>query len=183
MLPLAAIGGIGAGIQGLYRLSQSGRNRRAAKRDRRDALAQIAAQRGLLNERQASDRLRLGEAQSGLEGRVATDRLAKQGREQAYQQEQLNRAESQVSRAAKQGRRDALMSILGDVSGVVSGASLGLDELLKGMTPASEGLGAGVSAASGIGGGVNSQFGVQGGALPFSVLGPYNSILQGLRKK
>lgn len=149
MDPLSLLMAAGTATQGISSLVGKGKQRRSNKKARKEQLQLLRNSLASFNEQAPRQMVQLGEAQQGLEGGVADERVRDLRTEQDRARFRLETAIKQAKRNKKAGNRADRMEVLGDVAGITAGAAGGLSELFKTPEmPIGEQYGLGMGAAS-----------------------------------
>ena len=150
MNPLLLLAAGGNAFQGVSNLIGGGKRRSANKKARKEQLALLRNNLASFNEQAPRQMVQLGQAQQGLEGGVANERVGNLRTEQDRARMRLETAIAQAKRAKKAGNRADRMEVMGDVAGITANAAGGLDSLFaKPQLPPLEQYGIGIGAASG----------------------------------
>lgn len=154
MDPLLLLAAGGNAVGGISNLIGKGKARRANKKARKEQLALLRNSLASFNEQAPRQMVRLGEAQQGLEGGVADERVRDLRTEQDRARQRLEVAIKQTKRAKKAENRAGRMEVLGDIAGITSSAAGGLSSLFAAPEmPMGEQIG------SQLGYGMNAPFG------------------------
>lgn len=130
MDPLLLLAAGGNAVGGISNLIGRGKARRANARARKEQLALLRNNLASFNEQAPRQMVRLGEAQQGLEGGVADERVRDLRTEQDRARQRLEAAIAQTKRTKKAENRAGRMEVLGDIAGIGANAAGGLSQLL-----------------------------------------------------
>lgn len=162
MNPLLLLAAGGNAISGVSNLVGRGRARRANKKARKEQLAMLRNSLASFNEQAPRQMVQLGEAQQGLEGGVADERVRDLRTAQDRARMRLETAIKQTKRTKKAENAAGRMEVLGDIAGITSAAAGGLSQLFaKPELPIGEQVGAQMGAGLG---GLFGPFAMMGGA-------------------
>ncbi len=153
MDPLTMLMAGGSAVSGVTNLVGKGKARRANKKARKEQLKLLRSSLASFNEEAPRQQVQLGEAQQGLEGGVADERVRDLNTAQSRARERLEIAIKQAKRSKKAENSAGRLEVLGDIAGITSSSASGLGQLFhQPELPPLEGYGAKMGAASMMGG-------------------------------
>lgn len=124
---LGAVAGLGAGAQGIFQMGEKARGRKKARKRAREEMLQTQRTSRDLANSQHKDRVQMGQANSGLEGGLANERMgqmeAMQGRDQFDLGQVAKHQSEDYGDMVRAGNVDVVSDILGIITGASSGAS------------------------------------------------------------